>query len=158
MLGRRPVLHLGNPRSSGPELQVVLLHEPDAAVDLLGRQRGPFVRAVCKYLGQGDLAGRTRFGRLISQGGIATGLLHALVAMDMPGPGTVFMQQEWHFPAPVYVGDTITAEATVKSINPRHPVATIDFRITNQDAIEVLTGEAVVMQLPLDPPEPPESS
>jgi len=72
----------------------------------------------------------------------------------MPGAGTVFMQQEWHFPAPVYVGDTITAEATVKSINPRHPVATIDFRITNQDAIEVLRGEAVVMQLPLDPPEP----
>ena len=101
-----------------------------------------------------EFGGRTRFGRLISQGGIATGLLHALVAMDMPGPGTVFMQQEWHFPAPVYVGDTITAEATVKSINPRHPVATIDFRITNQDGVEVLTGEAVVMQVPLDPTEP----
>ncbi len=97
-----------------------------------------------------EFAGRTRFGRLISQGGIATGLLHALVAMDMPGPRTVFMQQEWHFPKPVYIGDTIRAQATVKSINPRHPVATIDFRITNHDGVEVLTGEAVVMQMPLD--------
>ena len=67
------------------------------------------------------------------------------------------MQQEWHFPAPVYVGDTITAEATVKSINPRHPVATIAFRITNQDGAEVLTGEAVVMQMPLDTPQPSEN-
>ena len=57
-----------------------------------------------------EFGARTRFGRLISQGEIATGLLHARVAMDMPGAGTVFMQQEWHFPAPVYVGDTITAE------------------------------------------------
>lgn len=105
-----------------------------------------------------EFASRTRFGRLISQGGIATGLLHALVAMDMPGAGTVFIQQQWQFPAPVYVGDTIIADATVKSINPRHPVATIDFRITNQDGVEVLTGEAVVMQMPLAPVGPPESS
>jgi 3-hydroxybutyryl-CoA dehydratase len=41
---------------------------------------------------------RTQFGRLMAQGGIATGILHALVAMDMPGPGTVFMEQHWKFP------------------------------------------------------------
>ena len=38
-------------------------------------------------------AAKTRFGRLMAQGGIATGLLHALVAMDMPGAGTVFTKQ-----------------------------------------------------------------
>ncbi len=40
----------------------------------------------------------TRFGRLVAQGGIATGLLHALVAMDLPGAGSVFAKQEWSFP------------------------------------------------------------
>lgn len=40
----------------------------------------------------------TRFGRLVAQGGIATGLLHALVAMDLPGAGSVFTKQEWSFP------------------------------------------------------------
>ena len=93
-----------------------------------------------------DFANRTRFGRLITQGGITTGLLHALVAMDMPGPGTVFVAQRWSFPQPVYVGDTIRAEATVKSVRQDRPMAEIEFVITNQDGDEVLVGEATVFQ------------
>jgi acyl dehydratase len=58
-------------------------------------------------------AARTKFGRLVVQGGLTTGLVHALVAMDMPGPDTVFLSQNWKFTAPVYIGDTITAEAEV---------------------------------------------
>ncbi|MDA0799533.1 MAG: MaoC family dehydratase [Chloroflexi bacterium] len=89
---------------------------------------------------------KTRFGRLMAQGGIATGLLHALVAMDMPGAGTVFTKQAWTFPRPVYIGDTITAEATVLSVNPRRPMADLAFTVTNQDGEEVLKGEATVFQ------------
>src|SRR3989442_621783 len=63
-------------------------------------------------------AHRTKFGRLVVQGGLTTGLLHALVAMDLPGPGTVFLSQNWKFTAPVYLGDTITAEAEVVSVRP----------------------------------------
>jgi acyl dehydratase len=62
-------------------------------------------------------ASRTKFGRLVAQGGLTTGILHALVAMDMPGPGTVFLSQNWKFTAPVYIGDTITAEAEVLSVH-----------------------------------------
>jgi len=58
-----------------------------------------------------EFAAGTRFGRLTAQGGIATGLLHALVAEDMPGPGTVFLSQSWKFTAPTYIGDTIVATA-----------------------------------------------
>ena len=65
---------------------------------------------------------RTRFGRLVAQGGLTTGILHALVAMDMPGPGTVFLSQNWKFTAPVYIGDTITAEAEVLSVHATKPV------------------------------------
>ena len=91
-------------------------------------------------------ASKTRFGRLMAQGGIATGLLHALVAMDMPGPGTVFTKQSWTFPRPVYIGDTIRAEATVLSVHPRRPMADMAFVVTNQDGQEVLKGEATVYQ------------
>ena len=42
-----------------------------------------------------DFAAKTKFKRLVVQGGLTTGLLHALVAMDMPGPGTVFLSQNW---------------------------------------------------------------
>jgi len=93
-----------------------------------------------------EFAGRTRFKRLMAQGGITTGLLHALVPMDMPGPGSVFVSQEWHFPRPVYIGDSITAEATVTSVDGERGRATMEFIVTNQSGEEVLRGSASVFQ------------
>jgi acyl dehydratase len=87
-------------------------------------------------------ASRTRFGRLVVQGGLTTGLLHALVAMDMPGPGTVFLSQSWKFTAPVYVGDTITARAEVLSVHETKPVCQLAVSVARQDGEEVLKGEA----------------
>ncbi len=87
-------------------------------------------------------AARTKFGRLVVQGGLTTGLLHALVAMDMPGPGTVFLSQNWRFGAPVYIDDTITAEAEVVSIHPSKPVTQLRVQITRSDGTTVLEGEA----------------
>lgn len=87
-------------------------------------------------------AARTRFGRLVVQGGLTTGLLHALVAMDMPGPGTVFLSQDWKFTAPVFVGDTITARAEVVGVHESKPVCQLSVSVTRQDGEEVLKGEA----------------
>lgn len=84
----------------------------------------------------------TRFGRLVVQGGLTTGLLHALVAMDMPGPGSVFLSQNWKFTAPVFVGDTITAHAEVVSVHPAKPVTQLRMRVTRDDETTVLEGEA----------------
>lgn len=89
-----------------------------------------------------EFAAGTRFGRLVVQGGLTTGLLHALVAMDLPGPGTVFLSQNWKFPAPVFIGDTITAEVEVLSLHPTKPVTQLGVRITRQDGETVLEGEA----------------
>src|SRR5215813_9034837 len=60
-----------------------------------------------------DAAARSRFGGIIVQGGVTTGLLNAVVAQDLPGPGSVFLQTEWSYRAPVRPGDTITAEVEV---------------------------------------------
>ena len=94
-----------------------------------------------------EFAAGTRFKRLIAQGGITTGLLHALVAMDMPGAGSVFLNQSWNFPKPVYIGDTIRAEATVKTVHDRRGIVKLDIVIENQDGDAVLSGEATVMQV-----------
>ena len=83
-------------------------------------------------------AAKTRFGRLIAQGGLATGLLHALVAMELPGAGSVFVRQSWKFPKPVYIGDTITAIGTVKSVQAKRRMAGMGFRVTNQGGEGVL--------------------
>jgi acyl dehydratase len=88
-----------------------------------------------------DFAGRTRFGRLVAQGGIASGMLNALVAMDMPGPGTVFLSQTLSYKAPSYLGDTLTAEIEVVSLKPDKPVCQLKATITNQDGTVVLEGE-----------------
>jgi len=85
---------------------------------------------------------KTKFKRLVVQGGLTTGLLHALVAMDMPGPGTVFLSQNWKFTAPVFIGDTITAEAEVISKHETKPVTQLKIRIVRQDGETVLEGEA----------------
>lgn len=87
-------------------------------------------------------ASGTKFGRLVAQGGITTGMLHALVAMDMPGPGTVFLNQNWKFTAPVYIGDTITAEAEVLTVHATKPVTQLRMVVRRDDGEVVLEGEA----------------
>jgi len=87
-------------------------------------------------------AAGTRFGRLVVQGGLTTGLLHALVAMDLPGPGSVFLSQNWKFTAPVFIGDTITAEVEVLSVHPTKPVTQLAIVVRRGDGETVLEGEA----------------
>ena len=89
-----------------------------------------------------EFAARTRFGRLTAQGGTTTGLLHALVAEDMPGPGTVFLSQSWKFVAPTYIGDTIVATAEVTSVHPVKPVCSLDVKVSRSDGDLLLEGEA----------------
>ncbi|MCI0556188.1 MAG: MaoC family dehydratase [Anaerolineae bacterium] len=89
-----------------------------------------------------DFTAKTKFKKLVAQGGLTTGLLHALVAMDMPGPGTVFLSQNWKFTAPVFIGDTISAEAEILSIHPSKPVTQLKVVITRQTGETVLEGEA----------------
>ena len=88
-----------------------------------------------------EFAARTRFGRLVAQGGITAGMLNALVAMDLPGPGTVFMSQSLRYLAPTYLGDTLTAEVEVLAVKPDKPVCQLKATITNQDGTVVLEGE-----------------
>lgn len=84
----------------------------------------------------------TKFGRPVVQGGLTTGLLHAVVAMDLPGPGTVFMSQNWKFTAPVYIGDIITAEVRVEHVHETKPVTQLAVRVVRDDGTSVLEGEA----------------
>ena len=89
-----------------------------------------------------DFARKTKFGKLVVQGGLTTGLLHALVAMDMPGPGTVFLSQNWKFIAPVFIDDTITAKAEILRMHESKPVTQLAITIERQDGEVVLEGEA----------------
>ena len=89
-------------------------------------------------------AAATRVGRLVVQGGLTTALFNTLVAMDLPGPGSVFLHQEWDYPAPVYIGDTVTAEAVVIEARADKPITRLRCVARRQDGVEVLRGECLV--------------
>lgn len=82
---------------------------------------------------------------------MTSGLLNALVAEDLPGPGSVFLHVDWSFRAPVRPGDTITAEAEVLEVRADKPISRLRTTITDQHGTVVLDGEALVYQEPLAP-------
>ncbi|HEX7173221.1 MAG TPA: MaoC family dehydratase [Candidatus Limnocylindria bacterium] len=100
-----------------------------------------------------EFAGRTRLGGLVVQGGLTTGLFNALVAMELPGAGSVFLHQEWDYPAPVFIGDTVTAHAEVIEARADKPITRLRCVARRDDGTEVLRGECLVYtMLPDDEP------
>jgi acyl dehydratase len=96
-----------------------------------------------------ELASRSRFGGLIVQGGVTSGLLNAVVAEDLPGPGSVFLHVDWSFKAPVRPGDEITAEVEVVEARADKPITRLRTTIANQEGTVVLDGTALVGTEPL---------
>ena len=94
-------------------------------------------------------AARSRFGGLIVQGGVTSGLLNAIVAEDLPGPGSVFLHVDWNFKAPVRPGDEITAEVEVLEAREDKPITRLRTTVTDQDGTVVLDGTALVWTEPL---------
>ncbi len=96
-----------------------------------------------------DAAAASRFEGPIVQGGVTSGLLNAVVAEDLPGPGSVFLHVDWDFKAPARPGDEITAEVEVLEARSDKPITRLRTTITNQHGVVVLDGSAVVWQEPL---------
>ena len=91
----------------------------------------------------------SRFGGIIVQGGVTSGLLNAVVAEDLPGPGSVFLHVDWRFLQPVRPGDTITAEVELLESREDKPIYRLRTTITNQDDVVVLDGHATVYRAAL---------
>jgi acyl dehydratase len=94
-------------------------------------------------------AARSRFGGLIVQGGVTSGLLNAVVAEDVPGPGSVFLHVDWGFRAPVRPGDEITAEVEVIEVREDKPLTTLRTTVVDQNGTIVLDGTALVWTEPI---------
>ena len=91
-----------------------------------------------------EFARKTRFGRRVVHGGVTAAILNALIAEDLPGPGSVFMEQHLKYTAPVHPGDTITADLTVLTARADKPIYTVAVRVVRQDGVLVLEGECAV--------------
>jgi len=96
-----------------------------------------------------ERASRTRFGGIVVQGGITSAILNAVVAEDLPGPGTVFLHVTWDFKAPVRPGDTITGQVEVTKVRQDKPITELIARVVRGDGTVVLEGTAVCYTMAL---------
>jgi acyl dehydratase len=89
------------------------------------------------------------FGEIIVQGGITSAILNAVVAEELPGPGTVFLHVDWDFRAPVRPGDTITGAVEVLKVRQDKPITELRTTVTRDDAVVALDGTALCYTMPL---------
>ena len=89
-------------------------------------------------------AQKTFFKTRIAHGMLSAGFISAVLGNKLPGPGTIYLRQELVFKAPVYVGDTITAQVKVLELNHEKNRARLKTICTNQEGKIVLEGEALV--------------
>lgn len=90
-------------------------------------------------------ASQTAFGGRIAHGILSAGFISAVLAMKLPGPGTIYLGQELKFTRPVRFGDTVTATCTVTEVFTEKNIAKLETVCTNQDGDVVIKGTATVM-------------
>jgi len=96
-----------------------------------------------------EAAAASRFGEIVVQGGVTSSILNAVVAEDLPGPGTVFLQVDWRFTAPVRPGDTITGAVEVLEVREDKPITKLATSVTRDDGTVVLEGTATCYTMAL---------
>ena len=96
-----------------------------------------------------EVAAATSFGEIVVQGGITTAILNAVVAEDLPGPGTVFLSVNWSFQAPVRPGDTITGRVEVIEVRSDKPITKLSTSVVRDDGVVVVDGEALCYTMPI---------
>lgn len=85
------------------------------------------------------------FGKRVAHGILVSGLISAVLGNKLPGPGSIYMGQDLKFLAPVYIGDTITAEVEIVELIPEKCRIKLNTTCTNQDGKVVISGTALIM-------------
>lgn len=92
-----------------------------------------------------EYARKTRFGKRIAHGMLSASFISNVLGTRLPGPGTIYLSQTLDFCRPVFIGDTITATATVTRVNRKQNRAWLKTVCTNDKGKPVVTGRAQVM-------------
>jgi len=92
----------------------------------------------------------SRFGEIVVQGGITSAILNAVVAECLPGPGTVFLNVNWDFKAPVRPGDVITGRVEVIEARTDKPVTKLRTTVIRDDGTIALDGTAICYTMTID--------
>jgi acyl dehydratase len=96
-----------------------------------------------------EVAAATGFGEVVVQGGVTTAILNAVCAQDLPGPGSVFMELNLRFLAPVRPGDEITGRCTVTDVRRDKPITWVDLEVERDDGVVAVRGTGVCWTMAL---------
>ncbi len=129
------------PGSSAERTRTTTMHDVEMFTEMTG-DKNPIHYDV-------ELATASPFGGLIVQGGVTTGLLNAVVAEDLPGPGTVFLETNWRFVKAVRVGETITATVKVEHVRDDKPICKLETAVRNASGEICIVGTATTYTMPL---------
>jgi len=102
-----------------------------------------------------QVAAATALGGIVVQGGVGTAILNAVVAEDLPGPGSVFLQLNLRFAAPIRPGDVITGAVEVTSVRADKPITGLTVTVTRDDGVVAVDGTALCYTFPITAPIPP---
>jgi 3-hydroxybutyryl-CoA dehydratase len=91
-------------------------------------------------------AARGRFGRPVVHGMLTASLFSRLLAMDVPGPGTIYLRQSLRFARPVWPDEEVTASVAILRRSPRRRLIWLRTVCADQDGRALVEGEALVLK------------
>ncbi len=90
-------------------------------------------------------AEKSFFGKRVVHGILVIGLISNVIGMQLPGPGTIYLEQSAKFRNPVFIGDTVTAKVQIEEVlNQEKGILKLNTEVVNQDGVSVISGSAVV--------------
>ena len=92
-------------------------------------------------------ARKTRFKKRICHGMLLGSLFSRLIGMHLPGKHSLYFSQSLNFLYPAFIDDKVTVEGEVVKISRSTGIITLKTRITKENNIELVTGEAKVVVL-----------
>lgn len=95
-------------------------------------------------------AANSIFGQRVGHGGIMQGILHGILGMDLPGPGTVFLGVNWSFRNPILFDETITGRVKVIEVRDDKPVCTLEVSVSRADGTVCLDGTSTTYTSAID--------
>lgn len=94
-----------------------------------------------------EFAAQSRFKQRIAHGMLSASFISTVIGTELPGVNTIYLSQEVKFTAPVYFGDTLTAEAVVLEKREEKRILTLKTTVMNQHGKVVVDGQAKVMKM-----------
>lgn len=91
-----------------------------------------------------EYAAGTSFGRPIAHGILIASFFSALVAQELPGPGSIYMSQDFKFKKPAFVGDKVKVQVEVLKLRSGKPIYTLQTRCFNAAGDMLLDGHAII--------------